>query len=386
MAALPKVLESSPRLQLKNILKPTFKDILIALFSCIPSSIILYWSYSRRNFQIIQVSQCSLLNTLAAKTFFSKIDNPNYLRYFLKNHIHLSQIFPLFPFIYRIYYILLHRLWKPATFAVIISFSFFSGYFFYRLLQCTRFVKKPLIPALIFTVFPIRSLYLKNTTNEYSCFTIVFSLIYISQQTKSFSLISLFSFLMVLTSDLGVFVVIGFIFSSIIQKRKKQFRYLVVGFISGIIVLSLYHKRIEGNYFVFFSRLLEQKPRPFKDLLHYSTSIQDLRNFHGLYQVFIYSLIACLMLLSIDLSLGIPLLLALLYASSKSAPKAVDSACPIEAMSIVLGFHRLFRHPRFHYAIYIIAPIYIIPAISLTCSGLDFRDYQSTHNTVYHMR
>ena len=354
--------ESHHRLKLSEILKPKFNDLYILFASIIPTFFFLRNSFAKHNFHVFTTCNSAILNAMMAKTMY--LDDKSFRTFFNRNKLDRYYSFPLYPIIFRFTYYMCFKSWNFATVLIITSLSFLCNYFFSRFLICTRFIKDPLI----------------------STFILLFELIYIGQQTRSFKLLSISSFLIIITNDCGFFIVLGFLISSILTKSKKQFRYLFFTYLAGIFVISVFHKSLSGRFFPIFSNFLAEKRFPFKELFNESHTIGRLRQLHGIYNYYIIPLLACLMSISIDKSIGIPLFLSLLYSSTKFGYLAVDSTCPIEAISILIGFDALIRHPRFKSALYILAPLYIISIFYLTSIKFNsHRDLNSTQFSVYNM-
>lgn len=376
--------ESRHRLKLSELLKPKLTDLIIILTSLIPTFFFFINAFYKRNFPVFSTCNSGILNLIMAKTLYSS--DKSFFNYLSKNKLARYNSFPLYPFLFRLFYYLCLKSWKIATIFIITLLSLLCNFFFNRFLICTRFIKNPLLSTLIFSIFPIRSLYLRNITNEYSLFILLFTLIYIGQQTRSFKLLAISSFFIILASDCGFFAVLGFLISSIILKNKKEFRYIFFSLLSGLAIISIFHKSISGRFFPIFGDFLFDKRYPFKELLAESQSISRLRQLHGLYNYYIIPLFASLLSIPIDKTIGIPLLLSLLYSSSKFGYIGIDSACPIEAISVIIGFDILIKHPRFKSALYFLAPFYITSVFYLTLIHFNSqRDLNSTQYNVYNM-
>ncbi|OHT05819.1 hypothetical protein TRFO_26321 [Tritrichomonas foetus] len=378
--------ESHRRLRLRGLLKPKKSDLLLLIFTLAPHIYFYSIAFQRVNFQVILTSRSGLLNTMMAKTLYNSELLEQFNRHFEKHHMTHYQVLPLHPLLYRIVYYLCFRSWKRATMVYVIGLSILCNFVFSRFVYCARFIKNPIIPSLIFTVYPFRSLFLRSVTNEYCLVIILFCLIYIGKQTRSFRLVQFSSALMILSYESGFLIILGFIIGSILSKNRKTFRYLFYGFICGSSVLSIFHKIICGRFFPLFFDMLTFYRYPFQELLSNALKIGQLRQFHGLYGYYIIPLIACLMMLTIEKMIGIPLLFAFLYAASYKDMKAIDLACPIEAIATIVGFDALIKHPRFKNSLFVLAPLYILGSFYLT--GLIFQEkefFRSVNSRVYTM-
>jgi hypothetical protein len=278
----------------------------------------------------------------------------------------MSNVFPLYPVLLWIALRLSFGNVETGIRILAILLSGIANLVFYRLCRTLRFVSQPFLTACLFTIYPMRSVFLRHIASEYTLVLILICGIFIGKRVHHNRVFSLSIFLLILTSELGIWICLGLFVHPLFSRNRIELRNIFLPFIPAILLLSGFHAIYADSSLAYFHSILRKKQFPFKEMFIKGTTIDFLRGFHGLHGYYIISMIACSMLIAIDKSIGIPITLGLLCATARSGACTFDIGAPIEAFSALLAFDGLIKSTKFQMSLPVLAPLYAVTVIYLT--------------------
>jgi hypothetical protein len=305
-------------------------------------------------------------NVMMRDVMFDNLD-ADAIPYLNRQDYTTANIFPLYPLLLTIPTRLLSIDAHVALRLFSLILSSIANLLFYRLCLVHRFVSYPFLTACLFTMYPQRCFLLRQIANEYSLFLIFLCGIFIGKRIHQKILCTVSIFFIVLTSELGIWVSIGLLVHTLITRNRIEFRNMLVPFTAAFLLLIGFQKVYAHSFFAYFRNLLAFRQYPLKPLFINAMHIDKLRNFHGLYGYFIIPMISSSMLIVIDSSIGIPIVLALLWATARPGDSTFDLAAPIDAFSTLLAFDVLIRSRRFQWCLIPFVVVYEYCMIRLTC-------------------
>jgi hypothetical protein len=278
----------------------------------------------------------------------------------------LATVFPLYPLLLSLPRYLSFGHFTIGIRLFCLFLSAISNLLFLRLCLTLRFITNPFLTACLFTIYPLRSLFLKHIANEYSLFLILLCGLLLGKQIHDKRLFSFSLFLLNLTNELGIWISIGLLGQQMVRRSRVEIRNVSIPFAAALLVLAAFHKCYLGSFFPYLLSIFENCQFPFKNVLTESDDVTQLRHFHANYGYFMVAFVAAAILVGIDARIGIPMTIALLWATSVPGTRMYDAGALLEGIVCLLGFDVLIQNARFQMALVVLAPLYFGVAIRLT--------------------
>jgi hypothetical protein len=304
-------------------------------------------------------------NTLMSQYLFGRsIDQIH--QYYRSHEYSLSNVFPLYPFLLSIFKTLFAKSLFVATHILSLFFSSLSALVFYRLCLTLRFVTKPLLTSCLFTMYPFRSLLLKYIGNEYNIVTLLISCVFLGRKIHHGFLFCISLLLLMLATESGFVITLMLLVNATVGRNKIELRNIYISTFASILIMMWFHKNYAYSSFAYVKYVVRGRYYPFKQLLADASSIDTLRQFHGMYGSYIVPLIAGGILIAVDRSIGLPVTIATVWAASRPGAPTFDLLCPLEAFAVLLGLDLLISSAKFQCALFVITPLYCGCALYIT--------------------
>ena len=281
-----------------------------------------------------------------------------------------ASVFPLYPGLLAVTGKVLGDTWVSAWVVNLVLASV-SNVLFYVLCRAMR-VRKPLMFTAIFTFFPPRAILLRYVGNEYDLVVSLVALLFLARRRGRYAVLSLSICLLIITSEVGIVVALFLVIEALVRRNLAVAGSGAVGAGVGIVMLMMFQGKWLGSYTAYFDEVVAQKRYPFAQLIEHAKKISSLRPFHGAYGFYIVPVICGMVLMKRHSDMALPLLMALVWSSSRSGQSAFDVGCPMVPFLVIFGAMRLFQSDQFRKAMYIIAPAYSIAYLWLTCEHLQY--------------
>jgi hypothetical protein len=201
--------------------------------------------------------------------------------------------------------------------------------------------------------------------NEYNLVVILLSLVFLGRRIRHRLIFSIALFLLILTSESGVFVALSLLVDSALSRNRFELKFLTVSSVAGFLALFGFHKNYAGSAFAFVQNAVASRQLPFKQMMQDAMSIAELRHFHGMYGFYAVPILAGAILIVLDRAVGLPIMAALIWAASRPGSPTFDCAAPLETFAVLLGFDMLISSAKFKTALWALGPVYVSAAVYL---------------------
>ena len=281
----------------------------------------------------------------------------------------VANIFPLYPVLELIASLPFTIAWKgPWSLNMVLTSV--NNLLFYKLC-CVVGLASPLLMTAIYTFFSARTIYLRFVGNELNLVEILLSAVFITKRRHQCFLMALSIALLIITSEIGIVVALFLILELLRTAKTKEIVASLSGAVLGIALLIGFQDMFLGLPTAYFDEVFKERRRyPFAQLIADAQSISTLRLFHGVYGFYAIPLICGLALTKTHRDIAIPLIMALIWSSSRLGSSAFDAGAPMATFLVILGGQKVLASSTFKKAIYIIAPVYLIAIFYLAYQHL----------------
>ena len=326
------------------------------------------WTLGRP--EVVVTARCSVHNWIWRRALVTGRLGPDMERRLVARSYSAANVFPLYPGLLAVTTKLLGDTWVSAW-VVNLVLACVGNAFFYMLCRAMR-VRKPVLFTAMFAFFPPRAILLRYVGNEYNLVVALVALLFLAKRGGRHGVLSLSICLLIITSEVGIVVALFLVVEALVRRDFVVAGGGAVGGGVGIAMLMMFQGKWLGSYTAYFDEVVAQKRYPFAQLIEHAKKIVSLRPFHGAYGFYIVPVICGLVLMKRHSDMALPLLMALVWSSSRSGQSAFDVGCPMVPFLVIFGAMRLFQGDQFRKAMYIIAPAYSIAYLWLTCEHLQY--------------